>query len=220
VCELTPIQRKQLAREGELAIGDAARRFVELQQKMMRGQWRRGMEQYPEPRRVMEEVLGKSLTGILSSEQLVRYQGEVAKRDASSKQVALDNLVAKLDADLVLTANQREKISESLSSHWNDFWSQSLQMLQNLEHFFPAIPDELVVPFLTENQKRSWQRIPRNQTVFWGFNFQGVVMEDDPIDDPELMEARREAGRKDARAKGEAGTESKEIMRKAETRKN
>ena len=209
ICDLAPDQRKQVAREGERAVHDAAKKFAELQQKMMQGGWRPGT-QYPEPQQVLEDVLSKSVAGFLSPAQRARYKEEIDKRIANRKQVALDNLVAKLDSDLVLTALQREKISESLSSHWNDSWSQSMQMLMNIEHFFPNIPDNLVVPFLTENQKKSWQRIPRNQNVFFGFQFGGMQMENDPLDDPELVEARQEAEAREkqkeqqAAAKGEA----------------
>jgi hypothetical protein len=216
VCDLTPDQRKRVAREGERAVKDAARKFAELQQKMMQGGWRPGT-QYPEPQRVLEEVLSKSVTGILSPEQQARYKDELEKRAANRKQVALDNLVAKLDQDLVLSAEQRDKISESLSSHWNEAWCQSLNMLMNIEHFFPNVPDNLVVPFLTENQQKSWRRIPRNQNVFWGFHF-GGIMENDPLDDPELVEARQqaEAAGKDAEAAAkikEVANRFREVMK-------
>ena len=192
ICDLSPGQRKQVAREGERAVHDAAKTFAELQQKMMQGGWRPGT-QYPEPQQVLEDVLSKSVAGFLSPAQRARYKEEIDKRIANRKQVALDNIVAKLDSDLVLTAQQREKISASLSSRWNESWSQSMQMLMNIEQFFPNIPDHLVLPFLTENQKKTWQRIPRNQNVFFGFNLGGIQMENDPLDDPELVEARQEA---------------------------
>ena len=55
------------------------------------------------------------------------------KRTASRKQVVIDNLVAKLDQDLVLTSEQREKLVEALSANWKDSWGQSLEMLMNIE---------------------------------------------------------------------------------------
>jgi hypothetical protein len=206
VCDLTKEQRKQVAREGERAVLAAARRFAEEQQKMMRGGWRPGSEQ-PDPHRLLVEVLAKSVPPMLTPAQAARYREELEKRAASRKQVALDNLVAKLDQDLVLDSDQREKISSSLSSHWNDAWCQSLQMLMNIENFFPNVPDNLVVPFLTEHQRSSWQRIPKNQNVFFGFAFNGMA-ENDPLDDPELAEARREAEAEAAKAKA-AGNEPK-----------
>ena len=107
--------------------------------------------------------------------------------------MVIDNLVAKLDGDLVLTAEQRDKLVKALAANWKDAWGQSLQMLQNLDSFFPNIPDQVVAPILSENQKEVWRRIPRNQNVFWGFSFGGMMMENDPLDDPELLEAQKEA---------------------------
>jgi hypothetical protein len=191
VCELTKDQRKQVAREGERALVPAARRFVEEQQKMMRGGWRPGSQQ-PDPQRLLEDVLSKAVLPLLTPAQTTKYKDEIEKRAANRKQVALDNIVAKLDQDLVLDSDQRRKIGASLTANWNDAWCQSLQMLMNIESYFPNIPDNLIVPFLTEHQKSSWQRIPRNQNVFFGIAFGGMG-ENDPLDDPELAEARKEA---------------------------
>jgi hypothetical protein len=202
VCELTKDQRKQVAREGERALVPAARKFVEEQQKMMRGGWRGGSQQ-PDPQRLVEEVLGKAVLSLLTPKQAAKYRDETEKRAADRKRVALDNVVAKLDQDLVLDSDQRRKISASLSEHWNDAWCPSLQMLMNIESFFPNIPDNLIVPFLTEHQKASWQRIPRNQNMFFGMAFGGMA-ENDPLDDPELAEARKEA-------EAEAEAKAKEV---------
>src|SRR5262245_10352310 len=151
VCELSAEQRKQVAQAGERAVRESARRYAEVQQKMMQGGWRPGT-QAPEPKKVLEDVLSESVMGLLTSDQQARYKDELAKRVASRKQMALDNLVARLDQDLVLTSEQRDKLIESLASHWDDAWSQSLQMFMNMENYFPNIPDNLVVPLLTENQ--------------------------------------------------------------------
>lgn len=70
-------------------------------------------------------------------------------------------------------------------------------MLQNIDNFFPSIPDQVVTPILTDHQKEVWQRIPRNQNVFWGFSFGGMIMQNDPLDDPELVEAQKEAEEKE-----------------------
>ncbi len=195
-CGLNPDQRKQLARMGEAAVKTAARGFVEAQQKMMRGGWRPGME-YPEPRKLIEQQLNTDVTALLAPDQLARYKEETEKRTASRKQVAIDNLVAKLDLDLVLSPYQRTRLVEALTTNWKDSWCQSLEMLQNIDNFFPSIPDQVVTPILTDHQKEVWQRIPRNQNVFWGFSFGGMIMQNDPLDDPELVEAQKEAEEKE-----------------------
>ena len=191
-CDLNTDQRKQLARLGESAIKAAARQFVEAQQKMMRGGWRPGTE-YPDPRKLIEEELTRALSPVLSHDQASRYKAELAKRTASRKQVVIDNLVVKLDSDLVLTSQQRTRLVEALKANWNDAWCQSLEMLMNIDNFFPSVPDQVVTPILTDNQKEVWRRIPRNSNVFWGFSFGGGIIENDPLDDPELAEAEKQA---------------------------
>jgi hypothetical protein len=194
VCEPTGEQRKQLAEVSEQATRGAARKFVEVQQKMMRGGWTPGMT-YPDPRKLVEDEVIKSI-GFLSKTQLERYQRERDLRAASRKEVFIDNLVAKLDADLVLTPQQREKLARSLAANWNDSWGQSLETLSNLDNFFPNVADQVITPLLTEKQKAVWRRVPRNQNVF--SVFAGMAMWDpDPLDDPELVEARKAADLKE-----------------------
>jgi len=67
----------------------------------------------------------------------------------------------------------------------------------NIDNFLPSIPDQVVTPILTDNQKEVWRRIPWNQNVFCGFSFGGVIMGNDPLGDPELAEAQKEAEAKD-----------------------
>jgi len=195
-CGLNTDQRKQLARLGETAVKAAARQFVEAQQKMMRGGWRPGPD-YPDPRKLVEQELARVMSPLLSHDQESRYKAELEKRAASRKQVVIDNLVAKLDQDLVLSADQRTRLVESLSTNWKDAWGQSFEMLMNIDSFFPNIPDQIVAPILTDNQKEVWRRIPKNSNVFWGFSFGGRIVENDPLDDPELAEARKEAEARD-----------------------
>ena len=191
-CGLNTDQRKRLARLGETAVKAAARRFVEAQQKMMRGGWRPGTD-YPDPRKLVEQELARVMSPLLSHDQESRYKAELEKRAASRKQVVIDNLVAKLDGDLVLSSEQRTRLVEALSANWKDAWGQSLEMLMNIDSFFPNIPDQVVAPILTDNQKEVWRRIAKNSNVFWGFSFGGGIVENDPLDDPELAEAQKEA---------------------------
>ena len=195
-CGLNTDQRKQLARLGETAVKAAARRFVEAQQKMMRGGWRPGTD-YPDPRNLVEQELARVMSPLLSHDQESRYKAELEKRAASRKQVVIDNLVAKLDGDLVLSSEQRTRLVEALSANWKDAWGQSLEMLMNIDSFFPNIPDQVVAPILTDNQKEVWRRIAKNSNVFWGFSFGGGIVENDPLDDPELAEAQKEAEARD-----------------------
>jgi hypothetical protein len=191
-CDLTPDQRRQLAELGERAVKATAREFADAQQKMMLGGWRPGARP-PDAQKLLEQELIKATASFLKPEQQHRYKDEVEKRAASRRQVAVDNVVARIDQDLVLTSDQRRRLAEALVAHWDDSWVQSLDMLMNVENFLPNIPDDVVAPILSESQRNAWRRIPKNQGMFWGVNFGGMVMENDPLDDPELIAARKHA---------------------------
>ncbi len=186
--DLNADQRKALARLGESVARNAARGYAGNEVPVRRtGNYR------DDPRKLIEDEFAKAMSGLLSPEQQTRYKEEIAKRAACRKQVVIDNLVAKLDGDLVLSAEQRKRLAEALLTNWNDAWGQSLLMLRNLDNHFPNIPDKVITPILTDNQREVWGRIPRRQNVIYGFSLGGAVMENDPLDDPEVVEAQKEA---------------------------
>jgi hypothetical protein len=179
-CDLTEEQRKQVARKGEGILKDAATKYAESQQNMGQPRPAGQTVSVPDPRTLIQQGILAALKTHLSPEQLARYQEEVDERAANRKQLAVQNLVAKLDQDLVLSAEQRDRLGESLSSTWNDAWGQSLQMFMNIDQFFPNIPDKYVLPILNDTQKKVWRGIPKNQATFWGgFGmFGGMMLED------------------------------------------
>ena len=68
----------------------------------------------------------------------------------------------------MLSAEQREKLSESLLKHWQDGWTQTVEMLQSNEQIIPNIPDPAITPFLNNKQKHVWQSAPKNGSFFFG----------------------------------------------------
>jgi hypothetical protein len=121
----------------------------------------------------------------------------MARRDASRKQLAVRNLVARLDRDLVLGSDQRDKVAESLSSHWDDSWCTSLEMLMQDNQYLPPIPDHYVAPFLNDAQKTIWRSIQKVHGFWGGFGMMGGIMIDDPLEDDELRTARLDAAKND-----------------------
>jgi len=191
-CDLNADQRKALARLGETVAKAAARGYAGAELPVRRtGHYR------DDPRQLIEDELAQAMSGLLSPGQQARYKEEIEKRAASRKQVVIDNLVAKLDQDLVLSSEQRARLAEALATAWNDAWGLPLQMLRNLDNYFPNIPDKVITPILTDNQREVWGRIPRRQNVIHGFSLGGAVMDNDPLDDPELTEAQKEAEAKE-----------------------
>jgi hypothetical protein len=186
VCQLTLEQRKQIARDAENALKDVAQSYVEAMQRPMTAAERTARE----PRTLIQDALFRAVKARLTANQAARYQEELARRSAGRKQLAVRNLVARLDNDLVLSSAQRDQISQSLSSHWDDSWAQSLEMFLYDYGFIPPIPDQLVAPFLNEVQKKAWWSTRKQQVFFGGFGMMGGFMEEDPFEDDELREAR------------------------------
>jgi hypothetical protein len=186
VCQLTLEERKTIAREAERALKDVARKYAEGMRRPMNMNDRAALE----PRKMIQDGLLHTAKAHLQAAQVARYEEELSRRRAGRKQLAVRNLVARLDRDMVLTALQRDQIARSLSSHWDDSWGQSLEMFMHDYNFFPPIPDQHVAPFLKDPQKKIWRSTQRSQVFFGGFGMIGGVMAEDPLEDDDLREAR------------------------------
>lgn len=175
VCQPNAEQLKKIKAAGDVGLKTTVKKFAEVQKKMQQG-IRPGQEpQWPDPRKLMSDALLKSVKETLSADQVQRYEAELEKRSAARKRAALLNLVAKLDKDLVLTADQRGKLSEALTSNWKDGWGQQLETFMYGDTYMPALPDAQVLPVLTEKQKQIWNSLPKNQNQIWGWAGFGFV---------------------------------------------
>jgi hypothetical protein len=180
VCKLSKDQRIKIDKAGGKAAQAAAKQYGEFQQKMMQGQWN-GHDGNPEPRDLVRDSLATILKTHLSRDQQARYKEETEQRKSTRKRVAVQNLIAKLDEELVLSAEQREKLGAALLDNWQDAWSQSLEMFLQNDQFFPNIPDQIVTPFLNKTQKQVWQGMPKNGGIFFGNFGLNVVFDVDEL---------------------------------------
>lgn len=175
VCQPTPEQYQSIKTAGDASLRVTINKFAEVQKKMNQG-FRAGQQpEWPDPRKLLAEGLARSVKQTLPADQAKRYEVELEKRAAARKRVAVINLVAKLDKDLVLTAEQRNKLSDSLNSNWKDAWCQQLEVFLYGDQFFPALPDDQVLPILNDKQKEIWKGTTRNQNTFWGWAGLGFV---------------------------------------------
>ncbi len=185
VCQPNAEQSKKIKTAGDVGLKTAVKKFAEVQKKMQQG-IRAGQEpQWPDPRKIISDALLKSVKESLSADQAKRYEAELEKRSAARKRAALLNLVAKLDKDLVLTADQRGKLSEALSTNWQDAWGQQIEVFMYGDTYMPVIPDAQVLPVLTEKQKQIWTSIPKQHNQIWGWAGFGFV---------QVMDVAEEAG--------------------------
>ena len=95
--------------------------------------------------------------------------------------------MAKLDQSLILSADQRTKLTDSLLSHWNELWALGFQNYHFENEYMPMIPDSLISPFLNDDQKKVWvgfQKVSLNAGGIAGINtVVGMNMFDAPLDD-------------------------------------
>ena len=175
VCQPNAEQSKKIKAASEAALKTAVKKFTEIQKKMQQGVRAGEQPEWPDPRKLMSDALLKSVKESMSAEQAKRYEVELEKRAAARKRAALLNFVAKLDKDLVLTADQRGKLTEALDKNWKDSWCQQLEVFMYGDSYFPALPDAQVIPVLTDKQKQIWNGIPKQQNQIWGWAGGGFV---------------------------------------------
>ncbi|MDR3637496.1 MAG: hypothetical protein P4L84_27070 [Isosphaeraceae bacterium] len=186
---LNPAQRRDLALAGERALVTVAREYAATQLKR-RGARGPGEYPYPQPRRAIQDALAQALSQWLSSEDSARYRDELGAREEYLKRTAARNMIAQLEADLKLSAGQCAQVDVALLSHWDDRWCDSPEPLQHLDQQFPQLPDDLVVPYLSEAQVFFWREEYRNRRFI-----HVEIMEDrepeDAEEDDDLAAARR-----------------------------
>jgi len=171
VCQPTKEQMDAIQATSAATTAAASRRYAQGMQnggRMALGSSSTGFD----PRGLLQESLLPVLKENLKPEQLAHYNEEVAQRQAAKQSMAVHNLVAKLDRDLLLSSDQREKVEASLTSKWDPSWCQSSQALLNLDQYFPAIPNDVVTPYLNERQQEIWRGMRKNSgQVFFGGGF-------------------------------------------------
>ena len=201
VCQPTKQQYEKIAADSEAALKATIRTFALNMHKPV---------DQSDPRAPIAEVLVKSVRTTLAPEQAARYQRELDQRAAARKRAALLSLVAKVDKVLILTAEQRVKLSEILENNWNDAWNHT-QLLMLGSQYFPAMPDSKILPILRDIQEDVWRGISKGNIRF-GFNLgnvQGIEIEEEVWDDDRPLENPE-------RADGKAAVKGKETTKPVE----
>lgn len=166
-CDPTPEQRRLLAAEAASALLVVAKEYAEAMHKIQRGDWNSG-KSFPQPREQILAGFAVAVPAILTAGQAARYADEAARREANRRQVTIRGVVVKLDQELRLSTDQRERLCKSLAEHWNASW---IQFQPNSDEGLPPIPDSGVAPILNAAQLKVWKEISRNTSHRFGISW-------------------------------------------------
>ena len=167
VCELTDEQRTAAIADSKDWLTGFVRDYVKKQRQpqndggwMLVGQ-RMQRPADANPRSSIEEGVAVSVKKHLKPEQAAQYDAELAKRREFHQQAAAENLIAAIDEKLFLSADQRQKISDELTEHWDESWGVQLDNLVHMGNYLPQVPDKHVVQHLNADQRKVWNGIQK-----------------------------------------------------------
>jgi hypothetical protein len=185
VCATTKEEQSKLARDSDPVLDEATKKFADTQLAMQRGMAIQiGQQQVTSPRELVRDGILKLVKTQLPADRAGRYQAEVDAQIANEMRVAARNLVARFDEELVLSTEQREKISEALAKS-KDSTVKNFEGNFYNGPYFPAVPDNLVTPHLNPSQLRIWQS---TQKVHFGPNFSATGISGLQISEEDLAE--------------------------------
>jgi hypothetical protein len=164
-----------MARAARDSLRSRLAEYAEAQLKLKRQQhgaaeadWRAA---YPAIRRSLAAIAKDQF----SPEQWARLQEQMARRHEDRKRMIIRYLLVNLDEALVLTASQLEKLEGSLMAHWETRWEA--ENVLNNDGPFPAFPDPMILPFLTETQKARWKKLEKPTEPSDGTNWAVLTVE-------------------------------------------
>jgi hypothetical protein len=178
---LTDPERKEITREGVRALKSAAHDWAQMQAD--RAQGRAVAARLLNPRKAIHEGVAGAVKKYLDPKQIDRYEAEALEQSENLREVAVNNTIANLDQELFLTADQREKLHDSLCSYWTGIRAQQLEMLGYGSRIGLGIPDQYIFPYLTETQRDVWRATRTNNMMILGAGGIATLMLDaDPLE--------------------------------------
>lgn len=196
--ELTPDQRRGIALDG-------AQRLEEVAARMAGG--RAGINQPGvgtpinyDPRPPIREAIEAAARVRLAPEAFALYVEQVRRKAEDRREAVVLNLIANIDRLLSLGEPQRVKLRESMLAGWDDRDFPSVEASIVYDSYFPSIPEQHILPILTEDQAKLWnaaRKINFSAVRTVNFPLQGAALDlDDAIDDPDLKAALEPEGKR------------------------
>lgn len=170
---LDPAARRQILAAGREAVTTVARGFTERQ---FNG--RLGRDDF-DPRGETRIRLEKALEPLADPAEFAAYRAEGERREARRAEAARMSILARVDRQLDLSADQRRAIEADLARSWRPQWARELGNRGDMRiNDYPPAPDEAadaIVPHLAPDQVAAWEawcRAAGARLVGQSFNLQ------------------------------------------------
>ena len=119
----------------------------------------------------LQTAVAEAIGGTLPEEKRGPYQEEVALRDEFRQQASAESLTALIDERLLLSDEQRTKITQSLAESAEDHGLPPLETMMHMgSSYLPSMPEEAITPHLDDGQKQLWNQV---QKISYGMSFDG-----------------------------------------------
>jgi len=197
ICPMSQEALRQISRDADQVLTDVVTKMVDVRlQRRITVRKGTAAVANSDGAKLLQDGLTAVMKKHLSPEQWSHYQAELDKRQTSRKPIAVRYLVDALDRDLYLSDQQRARLTESLSAHWDDGWDTYLESILQGNQFYPINIDLVVLPVLSEAQREVWRGSQRRSlTWFFGGNLGPFAQDNDALEE-ELGEVKKADPRK------------------------
>jgi hypothetical protein len=178
VCEPTPEQFQDIEDAVEKYRADIVNKYADQHKRAARGNRQVPGNPFPgDPHDMVRRSVARTVRTNLTAEQVARFEEETKERAADRQRAAVGYLVSRLDQDLNLSAEQREKLTESLAGNWNVTWDPQFDAMlrQPGAAFVPQLAERLVAPHLTPTQRKIWRASRENNQPNQGLLFFNMI---------------------------------------------
>ena len=168
VCNCTRAQFLLIQDDAKLTTQRALLGIVNYQMSIEQG-WNGKPPKQPEAETTLEIGMLQSVETHLSAVQTAAYRTEIEARQSFRKLADAEIIVAALDKDLHLTAEQRAEIVSPIQDAWKASWKQNIQLLENNgNRYMPVLPKTEIKKFLTSKQKSAFLSVGQYGSSFFG----------------------------------------------------
>ncbi len=214
--ELTDSQRKSIAADAENALQKLAGQHnnilngrVVLQ---VNGAFvQQGNAQQGDMQTVIRQTARDTAEKHLSEAQVAELKIEWEHREQAEKTALIDDILSQLDGQLRLSQQQYDELKATFESKWQH--AVSIRFNGGQVFTVPSVPEELLLPLLTENQKTVWE-LANKATSYTYFN-QSQTFFDEPLweDAAAVKAAAKVKAEAAAKAKAEADAKAADELK-------